>query len=136
MRPTWSSAIPSQPRQLASSALVQRLASRAQRRRTFPAAAHSSSVFRTRFSRSGGSVRVWPSIATTRGEARTPVVPCPPPTRRRSRRPALPSQLAHGGPVGVEVGIDLVGPIHRDIDVRLEADQRDAELPRELGRRL
>src|SRR5213593_3815452 len=257
MRPTWSSAIPSQPSQLASSALVQRLASRAQRRRTFPAAAHSSSVFRTRFSRSGGSVRVWPLIATTRGEARTPVVPCAAPTCRRSRRPALPSQLAHGGPVGdqdgvrgpeeepsvhdagdcvdralepgrvrdrshravqddvsvvghegvlgdhpergpgaerreaapaqgqreqddldgqptpaaeprnelvtldqddlaprrrrhdalahqgsavpfdqVEVGIDLVGSIHRDIDIRLEADQRDAELPRELGRRL
>src|SRR3989454_1029699 len=257
MRLAWSSAIPSQPSQLASSALVQRLASRAQRRRTFPAAAHSSSVFRTRFSRSGGSVRVWPSIATNRGETRTPVVPCAAPTRRRSRRPALPSQLAHGDPVGdedgvrgpeeeprvhdagnradpalepgrvrdrshravqddvsvvghegtlgghpergtgaerraaapaqgqrerddldgqptpaaeprnelvtldkddlaprrrrhdalahqgsavpldqVEVGIDLVGSVHRDIDIRLEADQRDAELPRELGRRL
>src|SRR5439155_1135520 len=64
-----------------------------------------SSVFRTRFSRSGGSVRVWPSIATTGGEARTPVVPCAAPTRRRSRRPALPSQLAHGGPVGDQDGV-------------------------------
>ena len=48
--------------------------------------------------------------------------------------------LAHQGPAvpldQIQIGIHLVGPIHRDVDLHLETDQRDAELPRERRRGL